>query len=197
MVAVAGKRAGLRFLEFFAAGIRNPHTRRAYAHAAADFLAWCEAADVASVAAVQPLHVATWIEQQTREHSAPTAKQRLAALRHLFDWLVTGQVISTNPTASVRGPRRSALKGKMPVLEAAETRLLLDSSDVTSHAGLRDRVLIGLMVYSFARIGAALGMRVEDAYSQNRRRWVRLREKGGKRHEMLCHHSLEDYLHAY
>ena len=53
------------------------------------------------------------------------------------------------------------------------------------------------MVYSFARIGAAIGMRVEDVYPQNRRLWVRLHEKGGKRHEMPCHHNLEAYLHAY
>src|SRR5919205_150710 len=56
---------------------------------------------------------------------------------------------------------------------------------------------IVLMVYSFVRIGAALGMRVEDVYVQHRRLWVRLHEKGGKRHEMPCHHSLEEYLHAY
>jgi integrase len=74
---------------------------------------------------------------------------------------------------------------------------LLDSIDVTTHAGLRDRALIGLMVYSFARIGAALAMRVEDVFMQNRRLWVRLHEKGGKRHEMPCHHNLEDYLTAY
>jgi site-specific recombinase XerC len=198
LVATAGPRAGLRFLEFFAAAIRNPHTRRAYARAAADFLAWCAAeAGVTALAAVQPLHVAAWIEQQSREHAAPTVKQRLAALRHLFDWLVTGQVLPVNPAASVRGPRHSALKGKAPVLEPAEARALLDSIDVATPAGLRDRALIALMVYSFARIGAALGMRVEDVYTQNRRLWVRLREKGGKRHEMPCHHTLEDYLHAY
>lgn len=197
LVAAAGERAGLCFLEFFAAAIRNPHTRRAYSKAAADFLAWCESVRVASLTAVQPLHVATWIERQTREHSAPTAKQRLAALRHLFDWLVTGQVISTNPAGSVRGPRHSALKGKTPVLDAIEARQLLDSIDTGTPAGLRDRALIALMVYSFARIGAALGMTVADVFVQNRRLWVRLREKGGKRHEMPCHHTLEEYLHAY
>lgn len=198
IVAASGERAGLRFLEFFAAGIRNPHTRRAYSQAVAAFLTWCEAkARICSLAAVQPLHVATWIELQTQEHSAPTAKQRLAALRHLFDWLVTGQVIPTNPAASVRGPRHSAIKGKTPVLDAAEARQLLDSIDVSKPIGLRDRALIALMVYSFARIGAALAMRVEDVFVQNRRLWVRLREKGGKRHEMPCHHTLEAYLHAY
>jgi len=53
------------------------------------------------------------------------------------------------------------------------------------------------MVYSFVRIGAALGMTVEDVFTQNRRLWVRLREKGGKRHAMPCHHNLEEYLTAY
>lgn len=53
------------------------------------------------------------------------------------------------------------------------------------------------MVYSFARIGAVVKMKVEDVYVQNRRLWVRLHEKGGKRHEMPCHHSLKQYLHAY
>ena len=197
LVAAAGDRAGLRFLEFFASAIRNPHTRRAYARAAGDFLAWCAGAGVSSITAVQPLHVASWIELQTQTLSAPTVKQRLAAIRRLFDWLVTAQIVPHNPAASVRGPSHTAKKGKTPVLEAAEARLLLDSIDVTTPAGLRDRALIALMVFSFARVGAALAMRVDDVYVQNKRLWVHLREKGGKRHEMPCHHTLEAYLHAY
>lgn len=197
LIAAAGDRASVRFLEFFAANIRNPHTRRAYSRAVADFMAWCDKRGVTSISAVQPLHVATWIEMQTPELSAPTVKQQLAAIRHLFDWLVMGQVIGTNPAASVRGPSHVVRQGKTPVLESAEARALLDSIDTTTPAGLRDRALIGLMVYSFARIGAALGMKVEDVYTQNRRLWVRLREKGGRAHTMPCHHSLEDYLTAY
>jgi hypothetical protein len=111
------------------------------------------------------LHVATWIEGQTRTHAAPTVKQRLAAIRHLFDWLVTGQIVATNPAGSVRGPAYSVKTGKTPVLEAEEARRLLDSIDTRTPAGLRDRALMALMVYSFARIGAALGMKVEDAYT--------------------------------
>ena len=152
---------------------------------------------MASITAVQPLHVAAWIELQTQTLSAPTVKQRLAAIRHLFDWLVTGQIVPHNPAASVRGPSHTAKKGKTPVLDATEARQLLDSIEVTTPAGLRDRALIALMVFSFARVGAALAMRVEDVYVQHRRLWVRLREKGGKRHEMPCHHTLEAYLHAY
>ena len=197
LVAAAGERAAMRFLEFFAANIRNPHTRRAYYRAAEEFLTWCAGAGVPSIAAVRPVHVATWIEASTRELAAPSVKQRLAALRHLFDWLVNGQVVPVNPAHTVRGPRHVVTSGQTPVLDPTEARALLDSIDTGPVAGLRDRALIALMVYSFARIGAALGMAVEDVYTQNRRLWVRLREKGGKRHAMPCHHNLEEYLVAY
>jgi site-specific recombinase XerD len=197
LIAAAGERASLRFLEFFAANIRNPHTRRAYGRAVSEFMTWCGDNGVTSITAVQPLHVSAWIEQQTREHAAPTVKLRLAALRHLFNWLVTGQVIPTNPAGSVRGPSHIVKAGKTPVLAPEEARALIDSIDVTTHAGLRDRALIGLMVFGFARIGAALGMMVEDVFTQNRRLWVRLREKGGKAHAMPCHHNLETYIAAY
>ncbi|SDQ22976.1 Site-specific recombinase XerD [Paraburkholderia fungorum] len=197
LVIAAGERARIRFLEFFTAAIRNSHTRRAYARAASNFLTWCADAGVMSIDAVQPLHVATWIEMQTQTSSAPTVKQQLAAIRHLFDWLVTGQVVPHNPAASVRGPSHTTKKGKTPALDATEARHLLDSIDVTTPIGLRDRALIALMVFSFARVGAALAMRVDDVYVQQRRLWVRLREKGGKEHEMPCHHTLETYLHEY
>jgi len=197
IVTAAGENAQLRFLEFFAASIRNPHTRRAYAHSVMEFLAWCEGRGVASIAGVQPLHVAAYIEALSRSRAAPTAKQHLAAVRRLFDWLVIGQVMPNNPAASVRGPAHSVKRGKTPVLAPEEARALLDSIDVTTPIGLRDRALIGLMAFSFARIGAVTAMKVEDVYVQHRRLWVRLHEKGGKVHEMPCHHTLEEYLHAY
>ncbi|MBM0210503.1 putative Integrase/recombinase XerD [Pseudomonas syringae pv. maculicola] len=197
LVSQAGDRVGIRFLEFFTANIRNPNTRRAYARAANEFLTWCADIGVPDLATVAPLHVSTWIELQMQRLAAPSVKQRLAAIRHLFDWLVVGQVVPNNPAASVRGPSHSARTGKTPVLDPSEARQLLDSIDVSTPAGLRDRALIALMVFSFARIGAALAMRVEDVYTQNRRLWVLLKEKGGKQHAMPCHHSLEAYLHAY
>ena len=197
LIAADGERASTRFLEFFAANIRNPHTRRAYYRAAEEFFGWCASAGVPSIADVQPLHVSTWIEAATHELAAPSVKQRLAALRHLFDWLVNGQVMPINPAHTVRGPRHVVTTGQTPVLDPAEARALLDSIDTSTYAGLRDRALLGLMVYSFARIGAALGMAVEDVFTQNRRLWVRLREKGGKRHAMPCHHNLDEYLTAY
>lgn len=197
LIAEAEPQAQRRFLEFFAATIRNAHTRRAYARGVRDFLGWCAARGVVALGQIEPLHVAAWIENLGRDVAVPTVKLRLAAIRHLFDWLVIGQIVPHNPAISVRGPAHSVRRGKTPVLDPREARALIDAIDVTTPIGLRDRALIGLMVYSFARVGAALSMRVEDVFVQNRRLWVRLHEKGGKRHEMPCHHNLEEYLHTY
>ena len=189
--------AAKRTLEFFTANIRNPNTRKAYARAVDGFAAWCAGHGLKDLLAIEPVHVAAYIEELQRRLSAPSVKQHLAALRVLFDWLVVGQVIPTNPAGSVRGPRHSVRKGKTPVLGADEARAMLDAIDTTTAIGLRDRALIALMVYTFARVGAAVGMRLEDVYVQGRRTWVRLHEKGGKEHEMPCHHNLDAYLHAY
>lgn len=196
VVGRAGERAGLRFLEFFAANIRNPNTRRAYYRACCDFFHWCQARSL-DLERIGPMHVAAYVERLQKKLSKPSVKQQLAAVRMLFDWLVVGQVVSFNPASSVRGPRFSTKKGKTPVLSAEEARQLLDSIDTGNVVGLRDRALIALMVYTFARVGAAIGMDVEDYYPQNRRWWVRLHEKGGKRHEMPAHHNLEQYLAEY
>ena len=113
------------------------------------FCRWCERRGI-DLWQVSPLVVAAYIEQLTRQRSAPTVKLSLAALRMLFDYLVTGQVVPTNPAASVRGPKHVVRKGKTPVLTAEETRQLLDAIDTRTIVGLRDRALIGVMVYSFA-----------------------------------------------
>ncbi len=164
LVATSGEQAARRFFDFFTSNIRNRHTREAYGRAVNGFLLWCEVHGVRSLADVQPLHVAAWIEAQTLQASVPTVKQRLATIRHFFDWLVVGQIVPVNPAASVRGPKHIVRKGKTPVLEPIEACALLDSIDTATPVGLRDRALIGLMVYSFARIGAALGMKIEDVY---------------------------------
>ncbi len=95
-------------------------------------------AGLAWIIDLEPLHIGAYVEALTRSHSAPTAKQRLAAIRMLFDWLVTGQIIPTNPAASVRGPKHVVKVGKTPVLDLQEARALLDSIDVATPAGLRD-----------------------------------------------------------
>jgi site-specific recombinase XerD len=127
IIAGAGGEAGKRFLEFFAAQIRNANTREAYMRAVTDFFDWCDQYEIGELIDIKPLHVATWVEMKTRTYEPQTVKLQLAALRNLFDWLVTGQVLHTNPASFVRGPKYSSLKGKTPILTPDEARRLLRS----------------------------------------------------------------------
>ena len=197
LIADAGDPATRRFLEFFAATIRNKNTRTAYYRAAARFFAWCDQHHIGEIADIEPLHVAAYVEAMAKDFEKPTVKQHLAAIRMLFDWLVTGQVVATNPVHSVRGPKHVVKTGKTTVLTGEQARQLLDSIDTSTVVGLRDRALISVMTFAFARIGAVVAMRVEDYFPKGKRWWVRLHEKGGKRHEMPAHHNLEAYLDAY
>jgi site-specific recombinase XerD len=196
-IADAGEGAAHRFFEFFTANIRNPNTRRAYHRAALAFFAWTQSRGL-PLGSIRPPHVAAYVEEQLASgQSRPSVKQSLAALRMLFDWLVVGQVVPINPAASVRGPKHVVKVGKTPVLDKEEMRDLFKTIDASTLIGLRDRALIALMSYSFARVGAAVSMRVEDYFVKGRRSWIRLHEKGGKEHEMPAHHCLEAYLDAY
>lgn len=196
-IGAAGEDAALRFIDFFTSNIRNKNTRAAYAQAVTQFFAWLEARGIRELKQIRPIMISGYIEELQASRSVPTVKQHLAAIRMLFDWLVTGQIIPTNPTASVRGPRYTSKRGKTPVLKADEARLLLDSIRTDNIVGLRDRALLGLMCYTFARVSAAVGMKVEDYYQNGKRWWFRLHEKGGKRHEVPAHHNAEAYVDAY
>src|SRR5207302_1856571 len=129
--------------------------------------------------------------------AVPTVKQHLAAIRVLCDWLVVSQILPVNPAAAVRGPKYVVTKGSTPVLTAEEARTLLDRIDPRTIVGLRDRALIGVMVYSFARVSAVVGMHREDYFPQGKRWWLRLHESGGKRHDVPAHHLAEAYLDGY
>ena len=191
----AGEAAAWRFIEFFTATIRNRNTRAAYAQAVSQFFAWCEKHRVYTLEQIKPVVIAAYIENHPG--AAPTVKQHLAAIRMLFDFLVTGQIVPMNPASSVRGPKHVVKRGKTPVLKADQARTLLDSIKTDSIVGLRDRAIIGLMCYTFARVSAMVHMRVEDYYQNGKRWWIRLHEKGGKRHEVPAHHNAEAYLDAY
>ena len=196
LIELAGPRARFRFIEFFVAQIRNPHTRAAYHRAVRQFADWCEERQI-DLVDLNPVLVAAYIEQLQQHRPEPSVKQALAAIRMLFDWFVTGHVMPFNPASSVRGPRYSLRRGKTPVLDAEQARQLLDAIDTTTIVGLRDRAMIATMVYTFARVGAVASLKVED-YFQHGKRWsVRLHEKNGKLIEMRVHHNLETYLDAY
>jgi site-specific recombinase XerD len=210
-IASAGEKAVRRFLEFFAANISNRNTRMAYYRACCSFFAWLDPNGISDLPDIEPIHVAAYLAAIGETNAKPTVKQHLAAVRMLFDWLVVGQILAINPAHAVRGPKYVVKRGKTPVLVADDARKLLDSIPVTRTVkrgdnspaevpdlvGLRDRALIAVMTCSLARVGAVVGMRVDDYYPEGKRWWVRLHEKGGKRHEMPAHHTLEKHLDEY
>jgi integrase len=152
---------------------------------------------LAALCDIKPIHVATYLEELQVRLAAPSVKLHLAALRMLFDRLTTDRVIAVNPARAVRGPKHLPEKCKTPVLSAKEFRVLLNSIETSSLIDLRDRLLIALMLYTFARISVALKMRLRDVYSQDGRWWVRLHEKDGKSHVVPCNYNLGGYLYAY
>jgi integrase len=205
MIADAGDRAARRFLDFFAASIGNDNTRMAYYRAVCSFFAWLEQHGLDELADIEPFHVAAYLKALRVSDAGDRAVKERTASRPV------GQVLAINPAHSVRGPKHVVKRGKTPVLTEEQARRLLASikvrKTITSEngteeevpwlVGLRDRALIGVMVYSFARISAVVAMEVEDYFSNGKRWWLRLHEKGGKRHEMPAHHKLEQFLDDY
>ncbi len=194
IVSCADQRTYDRYLEFFAAHIRNVNTRAAYSTAAVKFFGWCERHGIAELETIRRLHVAAYIEELTLALAAPTVKQNLAALRMLFDYL---GVPRDNPVEGVRGPKHVVRMGRTPVLSAEQARTLLASIDINTIAGRRDAALISLMVYTFARVSAAVGVQIEDYHFHGARRWVRLHEKGSREHSVPLHHRAEEAIDAY
>jgi integrase/recombinase XerD len=196
IVTSEGEATAKRFIEFFTATIRNRNTRAAYARAVYQFLAWCDDQRLA-LRGIDPVHVAAWIEKLTQEREPQTVKQHLAAIRMLFDWMVTGQCMPFNPATSVRGPRYSYKKGKTPILDEGGMHRLLSGIDTSDITGMRDRALIAMMYYTFGRVSAVINLDVKDYYPRGKRYFIGLKEKGGKHHEVPVHHKAQEYLDAY
>lgn len=198
----AGPQAAGHFVEFFAVPISNPHTRTAYLHAARMFLDWCGGKGL-RLEQVSPIHLALYREMlrrgdlDGRRRSLPTMKQHFSALRMLFGWLVEKGVLPANPAREVKTEKFRRAEGKTPALSVEEMHRLLLSFRTDTVVGLRDRALIGVMAYTFARVEAAVGLRVKDYFQNGRRSFVRLREKGGKEKNIPAHHTLEQFLDEY
>ncbi len=194
VIAGAGEKAQYKYVEFFTATIRNKNTRLAYARAVNTFFAWCEVQGL-SLEGIHPVSVAAYVE--SHPGSVPTVKQHLAAIRKFFDWFVVNHVVAFNPASSVRGPKYSVRRGKTPVLTAGETRELFEAIEPDTIKGLRDRAILAVMFYAFARVSAVVALNVEDYYHQERRSFFRLSEKGGKVHEVPAHHQAQAHVDVY
>lgn len=190
----AGPQACFAAEEFFTARIRNPHTRKAYAVPVRRFLHWLAAQEVA-LANTTPGHAARFLD--TYGGSVPTQKLALSALRHFFDVLVTRHAVVINPFQSVRPPRGESREGKTPEITVAQTRELLGSIDASSNSGLRDRAVLGTLVYTGARAGAVAGLRLQDLRDYGQHRTLRMREKRGKQREIPVRIDLDAWVAAY
>ena len=195
MIAAADDRTAWRFVDFFAVTIRNPNTREAYYRAVSRFIDWCEQHGLHRLGDIRPIHVAAYVERLPL--SRASVRQHLSAISRCFDWLVSGGSLETNPATSVQRPRHVVRVGKTPVLSDDEARHLLESIPVGRVAGLRDRALIGAMLYTFGRVGAVIAMDVADYRVSNHQRLFLLHEKGGKEHQVPAHHRLVEYLGEY
>ena len=161
----AGSNACFAADEFFSAQLSNPHTRRAYGRAVGRFLAWCDAQGI-ELSQVTPGLAGRFIEEQPGE--VVTKNQALAALRRFFDVLVTRHAVALNPFQSVRGRKHSVIDGQTPELTIQQARDLLASLDTSHVLGLRDRAVLGTLIYTGARVGAIAQLRLQDLRDQGR-----------------------------
>jgi site-specific recombinase XerD len=194
LIETTGRDVQERFLEFFAAQIRNKNTRAAYGRAVGQFFDWAGRQGL-SLTSISPIAVSAYVEQH--DGAAATVKQHLAAIRQLFDWLQAGGVIDINPAEPVRGPKHVVEEGSTPILTAEEAREFIEGLPTGSIKDKRDKAIIGVLTYTFARVSAIVRMKRSDYYQAGRRWTVRLKEKGGKQRDVPLHHKAKDYLDAY
>jgi integrase/recombinase XerD len=195
ILANAGHAAVKRWAEFFTVPIRNPNTRQAYYRAINQFLAWCDQAGFRHLEDIEPITVAAYIERHPG--SPATKKQHMAAIRMLFSWLTEKGILAMNPAREVQTERFSRIDGKTPAFAEGEIQQLLNSINVSDSIGLRDRAFLATLAYTFARISAVIGLRVQDYFPSGKRSVLRFREKGGKEKELPVHHRLEEFLDEY
>lgn len=200
VVQRAGDAARFAWAEFFGGQIENDHTRRAYWHAGHRFLAWCEAQGL-DLHQIAPAAVGEYVRGlRTRTGSPaskPTRKLHLAAIRQFFDRLVVRHVVILNPAASVRGPKHAVAEGKTPAIPPDQARRVLRSIPSDTLVGLRDRAIIGVLIYTAARAGAVARLRLADFYTDGRQWFFRFDEKGGKVRDIPARHDLEGFVSEY
>lgn len=194
LIAAAGHAAQFAWEEFIYGQIRNPHTRRAYGHAVRQFLTHCRRSGL-DLTQIAPRDIGLYLDGL--QYAAGTKKLHLAALRHFFDTLVTRHVVVLNPAASVRGDRLQVMEGKTPEIGVEQARRLLRNIDASHVVGLRDRAIIGILIYTAARVGAVARLRRGDFYSVTDQHCLRFTEKGGKSRGIPVRHDLKGFILDY
>ena len=197
------KETVMRAFEFFHVALSNPKTRVQYQNTVKVFCQWASAKGATSIRDVQPLHVASFIEERKTQVAPPTVKAELAALRSWFNYLTSGGQLTHNPAASVKGPKHSRAEGKTPGMSGSEAGRLLDSIKMDEEhpadrlKALRDKAMISLMLYSACRVGAVCSAQVGGFYQAGTGFVMVLDEKGGKERSLVLHHKAAEAIHAW
>lgn len=186
--------AAFAWNEFFAGELANRHTRTAYRRAVVEFLGWCDARGL-EIVRIAPGDVGRYFDKHSG--SIPTKKQHLAALRRFFDLLVVRHVMVLNPALSVRAQRYQIIEGKTPEFTIERARKLLRSIDTSHVVGLRDRAVVGVLIYTAARVGAVANLLRKDLLQDEIQWTLRFVEKGGKSREIPVRHDLQLFLMEY
>jgi site-specific recombinase XerD len=194
LISQAGDAAQFAWDEFIYGKIRNTYTRRAYGRAVCHFLNHCRQATL-DLSRIAPRDVGLYLDSLT--YAPATKKLHLSALRHFFDTLVTRHVIILNPAASVRAERLQVIEGKTPEIGVDQARRLIRSIDASHIVGLRDRAIIGILIYTAARVGAIAKLRRGDFHSVADQHCLRFSEKGGKHREIPVRHDLRSFILDY
>ena len=199
LVARADKKTQYDFLQFFLAEIRNKNTRETYARHVRRFFDWCQARGVEDLRQIEPLLVSAYVEILTKRYKERTVQNVRSALVSLYDYLVAhGGEISFNPARPVRPPKFSASEGETPDLRPREVDKLFDSIDTSTIVGLRDRALLGTLLYTCGRVSAVVATKRRDFKETGDGGFtLTLHEKGGKRHRVPVHSTLRAYILAY
>jgi site-specific recombinase XerD len=194
LIASGGAAARFGWEEFIYGKIRNPHTRAAYGHAVRKFLRHCEELEK-TLGQISPRDVGNYLD--ALDYATATKKLHLSALRHFFDTLVTRHAVILNPAASVRAERLQVIEGKTPEISVQQCRRLMASIGTNSVVGLRDKAIIGILIYTAARVGAVAKLRRSDFYDMDGQHSLRFTEKGGKSREIPVRHDLQKYITDY
>ena len=194
LVAECGAAAHFAWEELFLGRIRNIHTRMAYLRSVRRFLGWCEQREL-DLPQITPGWVGRYFDELAV--AIPSKKLHLAAIRAFFDVLVQRHVVVLNPALCVRTERYSALEGKTPEISVEQCRKLLASIEPDSTVNLRDRAIIGVLIFTAARAGAVAKLRLKDFAEEGTQFVLRFMEKGGKARSIPVRSDLQGFIQEY
>ena len=192
--------------DFINLSIKSDDTRATYRSALSLFFRYCDDIGIEAFYDIEPAHVRSYLDYRTQElQMVASAPNHYHALKSCFQYLVDKGRLAANPAASVNYAFVRSSKGKTAVITKEDVRALLlaipsdphDDDNPAKPTDLRDRALIALMAYTFARIGGALSSNVGDYHMDDGVMWLNMVEKGSKEHSVPVVGAAREYIDAY